>query len=354
MPSSTPLSYQTTMPEFPDVSYEAYRRYALGDLADTKFGKGIVPVGGLDYATYGNWRQTQLDKYNAAMSAYNTWLGTGEGQRASLESGGYNASYFQGQNASASPLNYSQSEFDNSFSDMAQGVQGILSFASALQGLKLMSTQIRGQEIKNAGQQIENDWKDRLLNQKYLGLGFQNDWRAQQVANALFPMYRSMPELWKSGAFVSPHTGMTYDLSRQEHSLGYQKSVQDLDYLKAGTFLRNMTGEMASWNAKEKKWYSENMWEIQKGILQGTLTYQNGEIDFQKVSQKLRKASVIAGIGKDVLNTALNAFKTFSAGGLLSGPSQSAPTWGNFPWQSQSWMPGVDIDTGSFYPSWNN
>ena len=324
--SSSPLSYQTTMPEYPDVSFDAYKRYFYGDNYAAM--KNYVPVA-VNQETYKTWRTNQIDKWNADMSAYNTWLQSGAGIRASAESGGYNPSYFDGGSSSASGINPGEvSPSGNAFSDMAQGISGIFQFASALQGIKMMSSQIAGQELKNKAQEINNQYLEGLLRGKVSALGLKNDRQQFEIEQLFYPRWSHRPELWAQGVF-SPYGREVYDLRDAEKGLGYQSAVADLDYLRAGKELRKSQSALLNASERETTWYIENVQKFEAEILENQAKILAGEYDFQKTEQRLRKAGVIANIGVGVINSAVNAIKAFSAGGLLSsaGGSLSAPSW---------------------------
>ena len=322
--SSSPLSYQTTMPEYPDTSYDAYSRYYYGDYYGWAKAGGYLPIGGLNGKdTYTNWSNRLVNEYNAQVSAYNTWLSSGAGKRASALSGDYNPSYFEGNNPSMSGV---QAEpMTSPFADMAQGVSGILNFFQALQGFKLVNAQIQNQvadkavktatadkiALQNQYQSIQNKWLDRLLGRKYQYMGYQADYQAQQVANMFYPMYE--------GFTMSPYTGMPYWLERQNLSMPYQKAVSDLEFRWAATDLAKAQSDMSKWTAREKKWYMDNLAEIEKDILNGKLTYQNGEVNFQKTAQRIRKASAIAGISLGVANTLIKGISLFTPAGRVFG-----------------------------------
>lgn len=361
MAESSPLSYQTTMPDYPDVSYKAWvRNYGLGNgvtLAGGDVGNNFGRLGHSVVAwvkgapAYETWRTNLLDEYNAAMSAYNTWLNTGEGVRASAESGRYNPSYFSNGAASASPLNYGSAPESSGFDEMAQGVSGIIQFAMALQSLRLQSAQIRGIDLKNQRQAIENGLVGTIAKYKADKLGYEADWLNMRNTQELYSRYRSIPELWKNGVF-SPFGTMTYDLRNVDQGLGYQKAAQDLEFLRAGTFLRQQQKEMLGWNTKQQQFYFESMQDLERIILENQGKILKGQFDFQPIEQKLRKRAVNFGVGLGVVNAALNTAKLFIPGrGIISAPSSSgSPSWGNFPFQSHTLNDGFDVLNGNYYP----
>lgn len=327
MPEQSPLSYQTTMPEYPDVSYEAYKNNYLKLSNHPEYNRAGVSsfawVNG--YANYENWRENMMTGYNTRLSAYNTWLQSGAGKRASALSGQYNPSYFDNSNPSASPVQYGDAPEGAGWSEMAQGVSGLFSFLQGLQGLKLASEEIRGKALENAstaekieGQKIQNSWLERLNSGKYAGLSLGADWLRNRNEAELYQRFSPLAGIAPGGLM---HYGMNdYDFSGVSNSFTWNRAAVDIQFRRAARELTMAQKEMATWNAKEREWYVQNMQKVQKEILDGTLTYLNGEINFQAVEQKLRKAGAIVGMGANVINTAVNAVKAFiPASGVIDG-----------------------------------
>lgn len=349
MPESqnSPLSYQTTMPEYPDVSYDAWLRQYYGDDATYNWAKraGIIPVP-VNKADYKTWRTNLLDDYNARMGAYNTWLQTGEGQRASAQSGGYNPSYFGAGSPSASPLDFSSDVAGPSpFSDMAQGISGLFQFAQAFGSLRMLTEQIAGQKLKNEAQEISNRYLDTTLSLKRDVLGFQADRKQHDLETLFYPRWSKHPELWSNGVF-SPYGRGSYDLRGVDNSFEYQRQVKDLDLLDQAKALRIAQVALINANTKEKNWFIDNVNSIQKEILEKQRDLLSGQVDFLPIEQKLRKAGVIAGIGVDVINAAVNVIRSFvpSIRGLGSGSSSKSP------YRYPDWMngDGTGLDLGMF------
>ena len=363
MAQDNPLSYQTTMPEYPDVSYQAWAKlYGNNDPSGLHNDRASHAInawfkGNPDYKT---WRTNELDQYNARMSAYNTWLSTGAGMKASAESGDYNPSYWQAGNASASPLNYEQVEPSSGLSEMAQGVSGIIQFVQALQGMKLASEQIAGQALKNQEQSIINEKLPAYLDARNRGqefrssiFGYQGDALSLKNSAQLYQIYKNRPELWRNGVF-SPLGTMSYDLRDQEHSFGYQKAFQDIEFLRAGTKLRKEQAKMASWSAKDKKFYVTAIQQVYKDFLEQQLAFAKGQVSFQKTEQDLRRKAFNWKVGLDVANTAISAAKTVISAVKpfqFNSPGNS-PSWGNMPFQDNSWSGSWDRDTGEWYNAW--
>lgn len=353
MASSTPLSYQTTMPDYPDVSYQAWQRhvtsasgYGSGQTGHTRLGYALNAwASGLP--DYNTWRQNSLDSYNAAMSAYNTWLSTGEGRRASAESGEYNPSYFDSGPASASPLNYQDVSPESGFTQMAQGVQGIFSFVQALQGMKMVSAQIAGQLLKNKQQQIINDqlkenlnWKNTILFNQGNLLGYKSDSQAYQNTIRFAPVFKPLADAMAARSHVpsdlyeySPFSGgKTYNFNGYERSLEYQNAFQNIEFLKAGTALRNIQKEIGDFNKKERKFYVESIQGVYKEFLDNQMALVKGQLSFQPIEQKLRKKAIEWGIGLNAANTAINAAKTVVGMFMPNarvGSAVGVPNWQN-------------------------
>lgn len=340
---STPLSYQTTMPEYPDVSYESWANQ-FGGARGNRLGHALTAWanGHPDYST---WRTNTLDQYNAQMSAYNTWLQSGAGIRASAESGGYNPSYFDaGNKASASPLNYQDVADNSGLSEMAQGISGIFQFAQAFASMRMLGAQVAGQQLKNKAQEITNRFLEKKLSLQNDNLGFQADKRQFDLETLFYPRWSKRPELWSQGVF-SPYGRGTYDLRDVPESFSYQRQSKDLDFLQAGIDLRKSQEALTNASKREKDWFRENVFEIQKDILLHTRDILKGTYDFQKTEQNLRKAGIIAGIGVNVINAAVNAIKAFVPGIQIGGNGRTTVQGG-----SQS--PFVDpFDMIDMYPS---
>ena len=107
MSSAKDISYQTEYPVKPDTSYQAYlHSIGLGSAQETNVGiKKWFKTKFGSAPTYDQWKSDRMDSYNSDLSAYNTWLQSGAGIRASAESGDYNPNYF-GDGSQASPLEY--------------------------------------------------------------------------------------------------------------------------------------------------------------------------------------------------------------------------------------------------------
>lgn len=359
MPSDSPLSYQTSMPEYPDVSYQHWKETQTSN----KFGpRALAAVdawfqGNPNYST---WRTNQLDSYNAAMSAYNTWLQTGAGIAASAASGGYNKSYFDGGSSSASPLQYQDVNPGSGASEMAQGLSGLMSMLSGVQGLRMASEQIAGKALENelTGEKIKqaqttNYWLNRTLGYKAYNLGYQADFRRMQNEAEIYSRLAGT-NLGKSDYFMDafgPGLSLMYDLNRVNKGFAYNRQNADLAFVRAGTALRQTQKEMTHWSAEQKKFYTQSIQTLEKALLDGQVKYLNGQIDWQPVEQQLRKQSIQWGIGLNAANTVISAAKTVV--GLVNPLAGLTPTsvgWGNLPNQSHSYSGGFDVLNGDLYP----
>lgn len=364
MSNSSPLSYQTTYPEYPDVSYEGYIKhyYPQGPGATTRIGNWFDSTFG-HIPSWQEWRTNELDTYNSKLSAYNTWLSSGAGLAASAESGNYNKSYFDGGSASASPLNYGQANPTTGFSEMAQGVSGILQLVSAIQNWKMMSEQIAGQALKNQEQQIKNKYAEEWLSGRNAGQGFKNaglgfdaDFKQMRNEAQLYPIYEDHPELWLGGVF-SPYGRMSYDLRGANKGFSYQRAFQDIQAVKAAVNLRKEQSALLQLSQKEKKFYTDSIQSVYLQFLTGQLELVRGQVKFQPIEQKLRKQATQWGIGLNATNTIINGVKTavqlLTPAGAAASALPGVPMWGNLPNQSQSWGSGWDATTGEWINPYN-
>lgn len=307
------------MPDPIDTSYQAYSS-EMG-LSGPRFIQSLAAWAS-GKPNYEQWQSAKQNDYNQRMSAYNTWLQSGAGIRASAESGAYNPSYFSNGAASASPVDYQVAPDANGFNELAQGIQGVFNFAQSIAGLQMMGAQIQGQNLKNKAQEIQNQWLDSMLRNKTYGLGYNADYR-KMVNEALLGSRFGNPF---GGVYVYG-TG-TYDVGEYNKGFIYDRNFQDVARMKASIRLMDDQAALAQASEKEKNWVRENLFEIQKEILQHSSGLIKGELDFQKIEQNLRKAGVISGIGVNVINATANLIKTFfggaagnAIGGALSGLS---------------------------------
>ena len=341
MADSSPLSYQTTMPDPIDTSYQAYSKEMgtsgprfIQSLATFFSGK----------PSYQQWQNSKMNDYNMRMQAYNTWLSTGAGQRASAESGNYNPSYFGVGSPSASPVDYQIAPESSGFNEIAQGASGVLSLVQALQQYRLVASQIKGQELKNDEQVITNTYLPALLLNRSNFLGYQAG--NMKFNNELLfgrrfglPAFNpdedltseeraSMPVLKQSGLFH--YGGMDYDLSDVDKAFGYQEAASDIAYRNAATGLQNINAKVASLNAKEKQFYIDNIlpWLEVQAIEQAGLTRarkfserehkrlmsrQGKKLDIQNVYEKDLKELEVKGkkygLSKKALDSVLSVAK---------------------------------------------
>ena len=275
---SSPLSYQTTMPEMPDVSYSAWRNN-FGGPAQTRLGSSFwswlhnTP-------NYNTWRTNQLDKYNAAVSAYNAYASSPEGNRQQLEDAGYNVNYSPGQVSQASPLSYQNVDPQDGLQEISSGIGGLLQMISAVQGFKSMAASIVGKQLDNTikekqaeGLAIDNKWKDRLYQLRSVGLGIENQFRPDLYGKRILGLgyqadrtklmneveYGSrFGDFMPHDLFVGDH-GEQYNLFGVRKGLMYQRGMTDVNALKASIRLRDAQAEFAKMNSKEKEFVIEQI-----------------------------------------------------------------------------------------------
>lgn len=314
MPESSSLSYQTTMPEYPDVSYDAYKTNYLGGpfyylgteynragYASSAWSRGL--------ASYENWRANQLDSYNARMSAYNTWLSTGAGQRASAESGQYNPSYFN-TNPSASPVDYQNAPEDTGFSEMAQGISGIFDFAKSIQGLLATHQNIVGAKLQNEGlalanekASINNKFLEQILQNKVLfgrnqanNMGYQSAWRKNIVEQELgrrFGVPQLNPETGLIDGSHLSYADMDFNLHNADKAFSYQRNIADMGLIHASIRLRNAQTALAKADEKVKSFYFTEIIPLEQQIMQKRLTLMDKQglfLDSQTAGQNMINA----------------------------------------------------------------
>lgn len=346
------------MPEYPDVSYQRWRNIYGGPSA-TRLGSALYAwtQGSPNYET---WRTNHLDAYNAAWSKYNAWASSPAGHRSQNEAAGYNVNYSDTPTSQGSPLSYQDVNPQSGASEMAQGLSGLMSLFTGIQGLQATAANIAGKKLENTllgekikSQVIQNKWLDRTLGFKSFGLGYQADYRRLQNEAEIYSRFAGT-NLGKSDYLMDsfgPGLSLMYDLNRTQKGFMYNRQNADLAFLRAGTALRSQQKEMLSWDTKTKKFYNECIQEIEKQLLSGQVRYLNGQIDFQPIEQKLRKQSIQWGIGLNAANTAISAAKTVtSIVNPLSGAGPTSfPGWGNLPNQSHSYGGGFDVLNGDLY-----
>lgn len=295
MSSATDISYQTEYPVKPDTSYQSYlNSIGLGSSQEklvgikkwfkTKFGNA---------PTYDQWKSDLFDNYNADLSAYNTWLQSGAGIRASAESGNYNPNYF-GEGSQASPLEYQSPRG----TDGGEGVQDIASFVGNIIGLVGGIENVKGQALKNQAQKTTNKYLEDQLIRRNSRLGFLADW--QEFANSAqaFSMYGGNGSDLYAGGFG------TYDISPTTTGRGlmYQTGLANLDYIRAGKELRHFQAKLADFSAQEKEFFVQNMQGLEQQLLQG-------QVDWQEYEKQLRTDAQKAGIANQTTRTILEIAK---------------------------------------------
>lgn len=353
MPESG-LSYQTTMPSYPDVTYQTYASQ-YGGGRKTRLGQALN-AWSQGHPNYETWRQNLLDEYNAGISAYNAWSSSPAGNRQQREEAGYNVNYDPGSVSSGSPLSYQDSNPGSGFSEMAQGVQGALSFADSILNFKakiasialdaaMKKAQIKNLDAKTQGTLTENLYKDPYWTAKVLGLNIGNKWNpllnegrvnSLRIANQWQPlMYgrqfdalgyqndkiemENAAELFSRGyrgSFVSG-SGSAYDLNNVGKGLGYQRGFQDIELVKVTRDLKKQEAEVAKFTAKEKEFYVSSIQDVYKEYLETQLGLAKGELTWQGTRQKIealdyqiREKAFKWHVGLGVANTTVNAIKT--------------------------------------------
>lgn len=295
MATGKDISYQTEYPVKPNTSYQAYlHSLGLGSGQETHVGlkKWYLTHFG-NKPTYDQWKSDLMDSHNADLNAYNTWLQSGAGIRKSAESGDYNPNYF-GEGSQASPLEYQSPQGV----DAAQGVQDIAGFVGNIVTLLGGIESVKGQALKNQAQETTNKYLDEQLKRRNARLGFLADWQEFTNAAQAFSMYGGNGSDLYSGGFG------TYDISPTTTGRGlmYQTALANLDFIRAGKELRYYQGQLANFNAQERKFFVENMQELEKQLLQG-------QVDWQETEKQMRQNAQTAGIANQTTRTILEIAK---------------------------------------------
>ena len=255
MPENSPLSYQTTMPDPIDISYQAYSK-ELG-LSGPRFIQAIAAWGS-GKPSYEQWQTAKQNDYNQRLSAYNTWLSTGAGQRASALSGNYNPSYFGLGSASASPVDYQVAPEANGFNEIAQGASGLFDILQALKGFELTNAQIEGQQLDNEHKRIENRILPALLLNRSNLYGYQaGGYKFNNEINLArrYGVPQINPKTGLLDGTVMNFANMDYNLMDADKAFGYQQAVQDLTYRGAAEGLQRINAQVSALSAKEKNFY---------------------------------------------------------------------------------------------------
>lgn len=295
MSTGKDISYQTEYPVKPDTSYQAYlRSLGLGSAQETHVGiKKWFKTKFGNAPTYDQWKSDRMDTYNSDLSAYNTWLQSGAGIRASAESGDYNPNYF-GDSSQASPLEYQAPQG----TDAAQGVQDIAGFVGNIVGLLGGIENVKGQALKNQAQQTTNKYLEDQLIRRNARLGFLADWQEFTNQAQAFSMYGGQGSDLYAGGFG------TYDISPTTTGKGlmYQTALANLDFIRAGKELRHYQALLANFNGQERKFFVENMQSLEQQLLQG-------QVDWQETEKKMRIDAQKAGIANQTTRTILEIAK---------------------------------------------
>lgn len=328
MPEQSPLSYQTTMPEYPDVSYEAYKNNYLKLSNHPEYNRaGVASYAWINgYANYENWRENIMTGYNTRLSAYNTWLQSGAGKRASALSGQYNPSYFDNSSPSASPISYGDAPEGAGFDEMAQGISGIFNFAKGLQDFMALSQQIKGMKLENAHkvlennkQGLENQYLSKILQNKVAYGSHQASYMAYQSAFRKNEVEQELARRWGVPK-IDPETGLLegwrlnyagsdFNLMNGDNGFSYQKNVGDLGLVQASVRLKNAQTKLANADEKVKTFYGTEIQKLERDLLSSRIALT----DSQKELTDSKK------VGQDTINTFLPDLKDIELRGKKFG-----------------------------------
>lgn len=346
-----PASGQMVFPEYPDVGYRRWQN--LYGHSSSRLGAAIN-AWALGNPNYSTWRQNQLDSYNAAVGAYNAWASSPQGHAAQNTAAGYNMSYDSGATSQGSPLSYQDVNPGNGFSEMAQGISGIIQFAQAVAGIKSMAVDIaskaagiRGQELKNEAQEIQNKYLERTLRFRSMNFGYQADWNRMRNQAQIYSQFAGRKGVFGLNGMYTPTLGderLEYFMDGTEKGFLYNRQNADLAFLRAGTSLRNQQKALGELSGKAQKFYIENLLPLQQQILSGQKSLQEVELKWSDIEHELRKKALNWQIGLQATNTVISAIKT---GLSLMNPAVGAmDAMGNYP----MWNPSPSWSTPWQYP----
>lgn len=320
-------SYQTTMPAYPDVSYDTYMNQAP---MQTKFGRTLFNFF-TGSPSYDVWRQNLLDEYNAQVQHYNAYASSPQGNRAQLEAAGYNANYSPNSVSQASPLSFQDVRPDDGLQEVSQGIGGLLQLVNAVQGFKSMAAGIVGKQLDNQvkqqqieGLKIDNLWKDRLYQLRSVGLGIENMYRPGIYQKKTLGLgyqadavkLRNETELSSrfgsfapDSLFVGDH-GDQYNLFGANKGLMYQKAVQDISSAKAAVRLRDAQTAFAKMNTREKEFVIEQIKPVYLNLLKEQLGILKQKNAFIPTEQDIYRKAFKWKVGLGTANTAISLVKT--------------------------------------------
>lgn len=282
------ISSQTSYPERPDTSLQAFNN-AMG--YSPGFGQSSIArwfkshIGG--DPSYNQWRTEQLDRYNADLNAYNSFITSLAGQKAQAEEAGFNPAWLGSDpGGGSSPLQYENEEDpgDNPVGEVLQGVNMFMSLASGAQSLRrqhlqnvLLGQQINAAAWDNVIKSQEAKYAGRYYGYRSFKLGFQSDMAKLLYGNEINSRVAGSP-IDGQPYFEETAPGLSntyYDIGPDaRRGLSYQGQYTEVELQKVILQWRRYQSEVAHWTAEEKQYYVREIQPILKEWNEGKKSYQ--------------------------------------------------------------------------------
>lgn len=327
------ISTQTTYPVRPDTSLQAYNN-AMGHgrgISQSAIGRWFNTHIGND-PSYNQWRTEQIDRYNADLNAYNSFITSLAGQRAQAQEAGYNPAWLGSDpGGGTSPLQYENAEDpgDNPVGEVLQGVNMFMSLASGAQSLRrqhlqnvLLGQQINAAAWDNVIKSQEAKYAGRFYGYRSFKMGFQSDMAKLLYGNEINSRVAGGP-MDGSPWFEETAPGLSntyYDIGPDaRRGFSYQSQYNEVEIQKATLQWRRYQSDIAHWTADEKKYYTQEIQPILKDWYEGKKSYQQTVNDLYE-QQKQNEMSNRTGntVVRAILGI-LGLAAKFIPGGAVAG-----------------------------------
>lgn len=336
--ASQVTSTQTNYPTRPDTSMDAYydEHGRTSPLSRSALGRFFNTFLGPD-PTYNQWRNERLDKYNADLQAYNSYITSLAGQKVQALEAGYNPAWLDSASGGGtSPLDYQSApdpaeQVPDSISSLFGSVRTLLGVASGAQDVA--SKHIQNDILRSNAQikRAEAAVSVPYFRSRASRMGFLSDW--QQIMNE-DQLYGQFGDL---GDQVVHYGNSDYVLDRFiPNRLSYQKGVSEIDFLKAGKDVRKAQKSLFDLKASEQKYFNDNIQPLIKEYTEGKKSYQDTVNayyeEMKKNEMNNRTVNTISRIFFGLLNVASRVFlgtnivDVDAATGEVTGERQVRPT----------------------------
>ena len=183
MAEQSVISPQTSYPESPDTSLQAYQNMLSSHgYRSNGFSRWWHSTFG-DMPSYQQWRAERWDQYNSDLNAYNSYITSLAGQKAQAIEAGYNPAWLGSDpGGGTSPLDYQMvSDPSQQIPDAAAGflgsMNGLISVYQAMQGVRSRSLQNDILEQDKRIKTAEADAAPLFFGGRAQLQGFKADWQ---------------------------------------------------------------------------------------------------------------------------------------------------------------------------------